>query len=791
VSMSDPADTTYRSRLDELLRRYGRKAQTPERDAGTPSLSYSEISARPEKKGSWKKQTTAHKAPKTAGPASRPSSAVNNTSPFLEAARTQAKKRPVTAGIAERGQLAKSMSHVTPDIERYYEYHKELYDFTYGAERETARSSLETGWKQTNVPCAYQIPSYDARLDPHCPAAWRAGNPRPSTSPKARKLPVRSALKPNLVKGVSYSSPKTLRRSPDKSQSERAVYANLDLLSHPTIRDFKSMPLELPRPNELISASGKPGKRKLRAAKRPSGVSLLESQDCDLGNPQQLARLQDKIESLWVELCLPQYECEHYAATFLDEPTVPKLQQANDHLKTLQRHRSRTLEVLRHIQLRESVLSELATLVTSESMADMAMLIKLVPALRLHTVAAVEAVDAWRQGLWRPMPFMWNGLNYLLKASTDLLPFFNLPWALKVPSSAALDAVRRRHPGRNVILFLNADRPHKLVPAAELEQLRAVEASVLQEEQLQSQCESHASQLLTKGFMAPTLRPGSPETSLDDQLSPTVAQLHTSPVRPVILEQPVPQHHSPARSPAALVSPKFTPVCLDIASAKAARASPAAFRSPGSSPAAAAASTAFRSPTGGPARLQLDLGLVGAAVARDVIAQVDGKLLRPKFKSYSPSTLEGASLALNLSSVMEDRAMLLGSSKPPQPPTPEDEEVSSTDDVDNTDIDSDYVDNTDIDEEVANIMASQPYTSFKPIPGSTSPENVPGLNFEQLAAQMTDSSGGSYSEQDMTGSYYGQESSDQYYGQESSDHYSDSFYNPPQFASHPGGSRTP
>ena len=83
---------------------------------------------------------------------------------------------------------------------------------------------------------------------------------------------------------------------------------------------------------------------------------------------------------------------------------------------------------------------------------------------------------------------------------------------------------------------------------------------------------------------------------------------------------------------------------------------------------------------------------------------MDGKLLRPKFKSYSPSTLEGASLALNLSSVMEDRAMLLGSSKPPQPPTPEDEEVSSTDDVDNTDIDSDYVDNTDIDEEVIGWM---------------------------------------------------------------------------------------
>ena len=49
---------------------------------------------------------------------------------------------------------------------------------------------------------------------------------------------------------------------------------------------------------------------------------------------------------------------------------------------------------------------------------------------------------------------------------------------------------------------------------------------------------------------------------------------------------------------------------------------------------------------------------------------------------------------------MEDRAMLLGSSKPPQLPTAEGDEVSSTDDVDNTDIDSDYVDNTDIDDEV-------------------------------------------------------------------------------------------
>ena len=64
-------------------------------------------------------------------------------------------------------QLDKSMSHVTPDIERYYEYHKELYDFTFGAERETARSQLETGTAAI-ADCCCGSPG----------AVWQAGNKR-------------------------------------------------------------------------------------------------------------------------------------------------------------------------------------------------------------------------------------------------------------------------------------------------------------------------------------------------------------------------------------------------------------------------------------------------------------------------------------------------------------------------------------------------------------------------------------------------------------------------------------
>ena len=42
-------------------------------------------------------------------------------------------------------QVNEQLSHVTPEIERYYEYHRELYDFTFGKTKDSSRRLLETG----------------------------------------------------------------------------------------------------------------------------------------------------------------------------------------------------------------------------------------------------------------------------------------------------------------------------------------------------------------------------------------------------------------------------------------------------------------------------------------------------------------------------------------------------------------------------------------------------------------------------------------------------------------------
>ena len=40
--------------------------------------------------------------------------------------------------------------------------------------------------------------------------------------------------------------------------------------------------------------------------------------------------------------------------------------------------------------------------------------------MRIATVEVVEAIGKWRQAQARPLPFDWNGINYLLKLPSDM-----------------------------------------------------------------------------------------------------------------------------------------------------------------------------------------------------------------------------------------------------------------------------------------------------------------------------------------------------------------------------------
>ena len=38
----------------------------------------------------------------------------------------------------------------------------------------------------------------------------------------------------------------------------------------------------------------------------------------------------------------------------------------------------------------------------------------------IASVAVVDSIQEWRSLLWRPQPFVWNGVNYFLKMKADM-----------------------------------------------------------------------------------------------------------------------------------------------------------------------------------------------------------------------------------------------------------------------------------------------------------------------------------------------------------------------------------
>jgi len=79
------------------------------------------------------------------------------------------------------------------------------------------------------------------------------------------------------------------------------------------------------------------------------------------------------------------------------------------------------MDVVRTVLLREEYLHRLEALAASYCRRNVPdALPDLLDLLRIATVEVVEAVKLWRQNQSRQVPFMWNGVNYLLKISSDL-----------------------------------------------------------------------------------------------------------------------------------------------------------------------------------------------------------------------------------------------------------------------------------------------------------------------------------------------------------------------------------
>jgi hypothetical protein len=79
------------------------------------------------------------------------------------------------------------------------------------------------------------------------------------------------------------------------------------------------------------------------------------------------------------------------------------------------------LEVLKCILLREGYLKRLREMGASAGSSGLrSEVVDLLDLLRIATVETVEMIEDWRKGQAKSFPFVWNGINYLLKMPSDL-----------------------------------------------------------------------------------------------------------------------------------------------------------------------------------------------------------------------------------------------------------------------------------------------------------------------------------------------------------------------------------
>ena len=141
-----------------------------------------------------------------------------------------------------------------------------------------------------------------------------------------------------------------------------------------------------------------------------------------------LEPVRGRVVELWQELRIPERERDYYASRLFqqtDPRAVDTLMRLRD---ALEEHRTKTLQVLKCVDMREGQLERLKTLSedivrsggdprSAELMNTMSSLLS---ALRYSTFSCAEAIVEWRRGLCQPQAFLWKGMNYVLKMKDDM-----------------------------------------------------------------------------------------------------------------------------------------------------------------------------------------------------------------------------------------------------------------------------------------------------------------------------------------------------------------------------------
>mmetsp|Transcript_10094 Transcript_10094/g.18856 ORF Transcript_10094/g.18856 Transcript_10094/m.18856 type:complete len:528 (-) Transcript_10094:124-1707(-) len=176
--------------------------------------------------------------------------------------------------------------------------------------------------------------------------------------------------------------------------------------------------------------------------------------DCDgdkeLDYQKLYSKLVKRINQLWKELKIPISDRDFYAVAIIKERyrTVNQIDDLSCYVKRLLDHRRDVIRVMKAIKTRESLLDQLNSLLSvalryfnakySTLHDDIARKIeeveegvdkeqelneaikKCILTLQQVSCDVIRGVITWRDGLWRPQPFIYKDQNYLVKMQTDL-----------------------------------------------------------------------------------------------------------------------------------------------------------------------------------------------------------------------------------------------------------------------------------------------------------------------------------------------------------------------------------
>jgi hypothetical protein len=176
----------------------------------------------------------------------------------------------------------------------------------------------------------------------------------------------------------------------------------------------------------------------------------------------RLAQQIRRLRTLFAELKVPAADRNYIVATYCGDCTLSgealaaAEQEVQKQIALLLAHRTATIAVLRAITEREAALaavqaahdrwqqccsrgSTAAAAATVAAAAVEAVVAALVE-LRRASAAVVAQISEWRALLWQPQAFMWKGVNYLLKMSSDVEPVLHYDTRAQLLAAAGLSS---------------------------------------------------------------------------------------------------------------------------------------------------------------------------------------------------------------------------------------------------------------------------------------------------------------------------------------------------------------